>query len=76
MSIDKPVTVAAPQASESNLVKEFPDFKKSGLVMIETPPEKVEMAAEEIIVPKRPRRKTKDVIETESEPLMQVETRE
>lgn len=76
VSIDKPATVAAPQASESNLVKEFPDFKKSGLVMIETPPEKVEMATEEIIVPKRPRKKIKEAVEAESEPLMQVETRE
>lgn len=76
VSIDKPATVAALQASESNLVKEFPDFKKSGLVMIETPPEKVEMATEEIIVPKRPRKKIKEAVEAESEPLMQVETRE
>lgn len=77
VSIDKPITtVAAPQSSESNLVKEFPDFKKSGLVMIETPPEKVETATEDIIIPKRPRRKTKEVVATESEPLMQVETRE
>ncbi|MBP6057108.1 MAG: Rne/Rng family ribonuclease [Nitrosomonas sp.] len=76
ISIDKPIIVAAPQASESNLMKEFPDFKKSGLVMIETPPEKVEMATEEIITPKRPRRKAKEVAETETESLMQVETRE
>jgi len=77
VSIDKPITtVAAPQSSESNLVKEFPDFKKSGLVMIETPPEKVEIATEDIIIPKRPRRKTKEVVTAETEPLMQVETRE
>ena len=44
--------------------------------MIETPPEKVEMATEEIITPKRPRRKAKEVAETETESLMQVETRE
>ncbi|SFF16360.1 Rne/Rng family ribonuclease [Nitrosomonas sp. Nm166] len=76
ISTDQPVTVvSAPQLSESSLTKELPDFKKSGLVMIETPPEKVEVIAEEVIIPKRPRRKIKDVIATETGPLMQVETR-
>jgi ribonuclease E len=44
--------------------------------MIETPPEKVDMVMEDIIVPKRPRRRTKEIVATETEPLMQVETRE
>ncbi|MEQ1816017.1 MAG: ribonuclease E/G, partial [Nitrosomonas sp.] len=57
-------------------VKELPDFTKSGLVMIETPPEKVELVTEEIIVPKRPRKRIKEAIDTQAEPLMQVETRE
>ena len=43
--------------------------------MIETPPEKVEIVTEDIIIPKRPRRKIKDVTATETGPLMQVETR-
>jgi len=76
---DQPATitvVAAPQVAETTPIKELPDFKKSGLVMIETPPEKVEMVMEDIIVPKRPRRKTKEIVATETEPLMQVETRE
>ncbi|MBY0483208.1 Rne/Rng family ribonuclease [Nitrosomonas sp.] len=57
-------------------VKELPDFTKSGLVMIETPPEKVELVTEEIIVPKRPRKRIKEAVDTQAEPLMQVETRE
>ena len=57
-------------------VKELPDFTKSGLVMIETPPEKVELVTEEIIVPKRPRKRIKAAVDTQAEPLMQVETRE
>lgn len=68
--------VVAPPTAETTPIKELPDFKKSGLVMIETPPEKVEMVMEDIIVPKRPRRRTKEVVATETEPLMQVETRE
>ncbi|HRB96611.1 MAG TPA: ribonuclease E/G, partial [Nitrosomonas sp.] len=74
---DQPATVvAAPPAAETTPIKELPDFKKSGLVMIETPPEKVDMVMEDIIVPKRPRRRTKEIVATETEPLMQVETRE
>ena len=57
-------------------VKELPDFTKSGLVMIETPPEKVELVTEEIIMPKRPRKRIKEAVDTQAEPLMQVETRE
>ncbi|MDO9310889.1 MAG: ribonuclease E/G, partial [Nitrosomonas sp.] len=57
-------------------VKELPDFTKSGLVMIETPPEKVEFVTEEIIMPKRPRKRIKEAVDTQAEPLMQVETRE
>jgi ribonuclease E len=53
-----------------------PDLKKSGLVMIETPPEKVNAEKEELVPVKRPRRKTKKVAVVETESLMQVETRE
>lgn len=67
--------VAAP-LPEITAVKELPDFSKSGLVMIETPPDKVEMIAEEIIVPKRTRRRVKKDAIAPSEPLMQIETRE
>lgn len=61
---------------EISAVKELPDFSKSGLVMVETPPEKVEIVAEEIIIPKRTRRRVKKVTTAPSEPLMQIETRE
>ncbi|MER2513997.1 MAG: Rne/Rng family ribonuclease [Nitrosomonas ureae] len=65
------------QQPESHITKTLPDFTESGLVMIETPPEKVEMATEEIIIPKRPRRrKTKQASDAPAEPLMQIETRE
>ena len=62
--------------SGSTRTKEHQGLKESGLVMIETPPEKVEVATEEIIMPKRPRRKIKNIVTAETGPLMQVETRE
>lgn len=65
------------QQQEVPVTKTLPDFTESGLVMIETPPEKVELATEEIINPKRPRRrKTKQISDAPVEPLMQIETRE
>ena len=76
VNIDQSVIAAASQSFEPKIVKELPDFKKSGLVMVETPPEKVEIAPEDTIVPKRRRRKIKEAITTETEPLMQIETRE
>ena len=77
MTIDEqaPLT-AATKSPEPIAVKELPDFTKSGLVMIETPPEKVEMVTEEIILPKRPRKRIKEAVDMQAEPLMQVETRE
>lgn len=74
-AVDQPAVVAAKPA-DVNVIKEFPDFSKSGLVMIETPPEKVEMVTEEIIIPKRPRKRIKESVVTQTEPLMQIETRE
>ena len=71
----EPPVVTAP-LPEISPIKELPDFSKTGLVMIETPPEKVEIAAEEIIIPKRVRRRVKKVTTVPSEPLMQIETRE
>ncbi|TXI29759.1 MAG: Rne/Rng family ribonuclease [Nitrosomonas oligotropha] len=62
--------------AEISAPKELPDLSKSGLIMIETPPEKVEMVTEEIIIPKRPRRRVRKAATTPTEPLMQVETRE
>ncbi|SDW31694.1 Rne/Rng family ribonuclease [Nitrosomonas oligotropha] len=62
--------------AEISAPKELPDLSKSGLIMIETPPEKVEMVIEEIIIPKRPRRRVRKAATTPTEPLMQVETRE
>ncbi|WP_292993333.1 Rne/Rng family ribonuclease [Nitrosomonas sp.] len=67
---------AAAKSPEPIAVKELPDFTKSGLVMIETPPEKVEIVTEEIILPKRPRKRIKEAVDVQAEPLMQVETRE
>lgn len=61
---------------DAGLVKEQLDFRSSGLVMIETPPEKVETVSNEIAIPKRPRRKLKETSATDTGPLMQVETRE
>lgn len=66
----------AHQQPEPSVTRELPDFTKSGLVMIETPPEKVEMVAEEIITPKQPRRKTRQIIDAPAEPLTQIETRD
>lgn len=66
----------AHQQPDFSVTKELPDFTKSGLVMVETPPEKVEIAAEENIIPKGPRRKAKQIADTVVEPLMQIETRE
>lgn len=63
--------IAAPVAR-----KTLPDLSGTGLVMIETPPEKVEIISEEIVVPKRPRKKAKPTLETAAEPLIQIETRE
>lgn len=74
VNINQPAAIT-PTLSGSSPAKELPDFKKSGLVMIETPPEKVEIVTEDIIIPKRSRRKIKDVTATETGPLMQVETR-
>lgn len=68
-----PVTIPIVEIS---VPKELPDFSKSGLVMVETPPEKVEIITEEIIIPKRTRRRVKKTTAAPSEPLMQIETRE
>lgn len=70
-----PVATVA-KSPEPNAIKKLPDFTKSGLVMIETPPEKVEMVTEEIILPKRTRKRAKETAVTQAEPLMQIETRE
>ncbi|MBS0424988.1 MAG: Rne/Rng family ribonuclease [Proteobacteria bacterium] len=71
--LESPV-VTAP-LPEIAVIRELPDFSKSGLVMVETPPEKVEIVAEEIITPKKTRRRVKKVAAAPSEPLMQIETR-
>lgn len=77
INIDQQASLATTAKSpEPNVIKELPDFTKSGLVMIETPPEKVEIVTEEIILPKRPRKRVKEAAVTQAEPLMQVETRE
>lgn len=62
--------------AESCTVTELPDLTKSGLVMIETAPDKISDRVEELPLPKRPRRKP-TVLKTEgsSEPLVQIETK-
>ena len=73
----EPAPAPAPTPiAEISAPKELPDLSKSGLIMIETPPEKVEMVTEEIIIPKTPRRRVRKAATTPTEPLMQVETRE
>lgn len=76
-SIIPPESAPVPMPiAEISAPKELPDLSKSGLIMIETPPEKVEMVTEEVITPKRPRRRVRKAVTTPTEPLMQVETRE
>lgn len=76
-SKESKIEAPASHANEPAVVsKELPDLSKAGLVMVETPPEKVEVAGEETSTPKRQRRKTKEVTAAPAEPLMQVETRE
>jgi len=76
-AIDQQAALAtAAESPKPHAIKELPDFTKSGLVMIETPPEKVEIITEEIILPKRTRKRVKETAVTQAEPLMQVETRE
>ncbi|MDR4515282.1 Rne/Rng family ribonuclease [Nitrosomonas sp.] len=48
---------------------------ESGLVMIETPPEKIDLTEKQPAPVKRQRRKTQNVIVADTEELMQVETR-
>lgn len=55
---------------------EFPDLSKSGLIMIETAPDKISEAMEDLTSPKRQRRKPAAVKMIESEPLIQVETKD
>ena len=53
------------------------NIEKSGLVMIETPSDKIqETVYEEATTPRRTRRRTRNVETTETGPLMQVETRD
>ncbi|MDC8444902.1 MAG: Rne/Rng family ribonuclease [Nitrosomonas sp.] len=54
-----------------------PNLEESGLVMIETPPEKIELSGEEQLpLKKRPRRKIKNADVPETDNLTQIETRE
>nr|WP_281720331.1 Rne/Rng family ribonuclease [Nitrosomonas nitrosa] len=55
---------------------ELPDLTKSGLVMIETAPDKVSETVEEPDLPRRVRRKPVAPKSIESEPLVQVETKD
>lgn len=69
---------AATQESESSPVGKLPDLTKVGLIMVETPPEKVAATIEEVAIPKRSKRKiNKEAVSAApAEPLLQVETRE
>ena len=67
-------------ASESRQPIELPDLTQSGLVMIETAPDKIAEVPEEALAPvKRPRIRPSYLAEpdtTSSEPLVQIETRD
>ncbi|GJL74427.1 MAG: ribonuclease E [Nitrosomonas sp.] len=78
---DAPAASAAPVISEQTSQPDQPQVKnlnleESGLVMIETPPEKIKLTDTEPPQQKRQRRKVKSTTMTEPEELMQVETRE
>ncbi|SEN09325.1 Rne/Rng family ribonuclease [Nitrosomonas marina] len=52
-----------------------PDLEESGLVMIETPPEKIDLKEEQSAPARRPRRKPQNTMAADTEELMQIETR-
>jgi len=82
----EPVSTESHSDTESRLSPEIrqpitlPDLAESGLVMIETAPDKIAEIAEESLAPaKRPRTRPSHSAEpdtTDSEPLVQVETRD
>lgn len=51
------------------------DLEESGLVMIETPPEKIDLKEDQSAPARRPRRKPQNTMAADTEELMQVETR-
>ncbi|MCO6428780.1 Rne/Rng family ribonuclease [Nitrosomonas communis] len=65
-----------PQPSEPRAVIELPDLTKSGLVMIETAPDKVSEIVEEFNPPRRPRHRPVALKTIESEPMIQIETKD
>jgi len=69
------ISDVASKAIKQQEPQALPDLEKSGLVMIETPPEKITVEKEALSQVKRPRKKTKEVVAVEAESLMQVETR-
>jgi ribonuclease E len=69
--------ISGPSGEVFRQSPEKPDLKESGLVMIETPPEKIELSGEEQPpLKRRPRRKVKSVDEPGTDNLTQIETRE
>lgn len=64
------------RSSKSRSLSELPDLTKIGLVMIETAPEKVSDTVEELSLPKSPRRKPTILRTDESQPLVQIETKD
>ncbi|MDV6344191.1 Rne/Rng family ribonuclease [Nitrosomonas sp. Is37] len=65
-----------PQSAEPRAVSKLPDLSQSGLILIETAPDKVSETVEETNPPRRPRRKPTTLKTIESEPLVQVETKD
>ncbi len=64
-----------PQPAQSTTLNQ--NLEDNGLVMIETPPEKIQSNDDQPTAPpKRQRRKTKNTVVTETEELLQVETRQ
>ncbi|SFL79718.1 Rne/Rng family ribonuclease [Nitrosomonas communis] len=67
---------SSPKSVEPCAVSEFPDLTKSGLIMIETAPDKISETVEDLTSPRRQRRKPATLKIIESEPLIQVETKD
>ncbi|SER24399.1 ribonuclease E [Nitrosomonas sp. Nm51] len=72
-SRDTVISETSPHAEQ--MATKSPNLEESGLVMIETPPEKIDLTDEQPAPNKKQRRKTQNVIVADNEELMQVETR-
>jgi len=76
VSIDANESVVEPEIESPQVVSLNQNLEENGLVMIETPPEKIQSNDAQPIQPKRQRRQTKSAVLTDTEELLQVETRQ